>query len=71
MPDDTPLRASVSPVILPMTVTSLAGLISSPWLAGVGPKNRQKACPGGQYPKSPSSTTSWPSSNSASTSMRK
>lgn len=26
--------------IRPTTLTGLAGLISSPWLAGVGPKNR-------------------------------
>ena len=38
--------------------TADAALISSPPDAGVGPKNIQNACPGGQYPNSPSSNTS-------------
>ena len=29
-------------------MTALAGLISSPWLTGVDPRNTQKALPGGQ-----------------------
>jgi len=37
-----------SSFILPMTLTGLAGLISSPLLAGVGPKKRHIALPGGQ-----------------------
>lgn len=52
------LKTSGSPSTLPMTLTGLAGLISSPRLAGVGPKKMQKAFPGGQYPRSPTSTTS-------------
>ena len=40
----------------PNTFTGLAGLISSPWLAGVFPKKIQNAAPGGQYPRSPNST---------------
>ena len=34
-------------------LTALADRISSPSLAGVGPKNMQKAFPVGQQPKSP------------------
>jgi len=43
---------------LPMILTALAARISSPRLAGVGPKKMQKALPGGQYPSSPAETTS-------------
>jgi len=44
--------------IFPIILTALAARISSPRLAGVGPKKMQKACPGGQYPSSPAETTS-------------
>lgn len=37
-----------SPSTRPKTVTSLAGLISLPRLAGVGPKKMQNAAPGAQ-----------------------
>ena len=47
-PDGTDLRTLGSPLIIPSTLTGLAGLISSPRLIGVGPKNRQSAFPGGQ-----------------------
>ena len=70
-PDGTPFSNVGSPFILPTTVTGLAGRISSPLLMGVGPKNMQKALPGGQYPKSPSSTTSCPNSSPAATGMPK
>ena len=42
----------------PTILTALAARISSPRLAGVGPKKMQKALPGGQYPSSPAVTTS-------------
>ena len=70
-PDGTRLRMVESPCILPITVTGLAGRISSPLLMGVGPKNMQKALPGGQYPRSPRSTTSCPISSPAETGMPK
>ena len=70
-PDGTRLRTVGSPCIRPITVTGLAGRISSPLLMGVGPKNMQKALPGGQYPRSPSSTTSCPISSPAATGMAK
>jgi hypothetical protein len=37
-----------SPLTRPNTFTGLAGRISSPRLAGVGPKKMQNARPGGQ-----------------------
>jgi len=46
--DLTPSNAFGSPVSLPKTLTGLAGRISFPWLAGVGPQKMQKADPGGQ-----------------------
>ena len=60
-----------SPSTHPKTFTGLAGLISSPLLAGVGPKKMQKALPGGQNPRSPISTTSMGSSASTSTGIEK
>jgi hypothetical protein len=47
-PDLTFLNTFGSPIIFPKIFTGLAGLISSPSLAGVGPKKIQKAFPGGQ-----------------------
>jgi len=46
----------------PKTSTALAARISFWLLIGVGPKKMQKAPPGGQYPRSPKSTVSWPDS---------
>ena len=48
-----------SPRIFPMTLTADAGTILLELLIGVTPKKMQKADPGGQYPKSPISTTSF------------
>ncbi len=47
-PGRTCLNATGSPSTFPTTFTALAGLISSPRLAGVGPKKMQKALPVGQ-----------------------
>src|SRR3712207_4796249 len=54
----TSLTLSNPSTILPTTVTGLAALGFSSTLAGVGPKKRHKAFPGGQYPTSPTSTVS-------------
>ena len=48
MPERTFLKAVASPTTRPKTLTGLAGRISVPRLAGVGPKKMQKAEPGGQ-----------------------
>ena len=42
-------NSDASPSIMPQTLTALAGRISSPRLAGVGPQKRHNALPGGQY----------------------
>jgi hypothetical protein len=52
------LRPLASPCILPKTLTGLAGRILLPLLAGVGPKKKHIASPGGQYATSPKETTS-------------
>src|SRR2546428_7060907 len=52
-PSRTCLNALGSPRRCPITVTGLAGRISSPLLAGVGPNKTPNAPPGGQYPRSP------------------
>src|SRR5262245_34748674 len=57
VPARTEPKTLGSPITRPTTFTGLSGRISSPWLAGVGPKKMQKARPGGQYARSPSSTT--------------
>lgn len=41
LPEGTRFSGSVLPDSLPMTLTSQAGRISSPRLAGVGPKKMQ------------------------------
>ncbi len=48
-----------SPIILPKTLTALAGRISAPLLARVGPKKMHNAFCGNQYPRSPISTSSF------------
>ncbi len=48
LPLGTLLKTLGSPSTLPNTFTGLAGLISFPRLAGVGPKKMQNAWPGGQ-----------------------
>jgi len=48
VPARTFLNTVASPLTRPTTFTGLAGRISSPRLAGVGPKKMQKAWPGGQ-----------------------
>src|SRR5262245_21275505 len=48
VPERTFLNTRGSPSTLPNTLTGLAGRISSPRLAGVGPKKMQNAEPGGQ-----------------------
>ena len=48
VPDVTASNTAASPSILPKTLTGLAGRISAPRLAGVGPQNMQKALPGSQ-----------------------
>jgi hypothetical protein len=48
VPDRTDLNAVGSPETRPKTLTGLAGRISDPVLAGVGPKKMQNALPGGQ-----------------------
>ena len=57
-PEVTSLNSVASPNTFPITVTELAARISLPLLSGVIPKKIQNARPGGQYPRSPSSTTS-------------
>jgi hypothetical protein len=57
-PPETFLKTLASPLTLPITFTALAGRTSLPRLTGVGPKKMQKAPPVGQYPRSPTSTTS-------------
>lgn len=47
-PSSTALKARASPATLPTRLTAPAGRISSPRLAGVGPKKMQKALPVGQ-----------------------
>jgi hypothetical protein len=47
-PSSTAFRTLASPSTLPTTLTALAGRISSPRLAGVGPKKMQNAFPVGQ-----------------------
>ena len=48
VPERALVKTVASPTIRPKTLTGLAGLISLPRLAGVGPKKMQKAEPGGQ-----------------------
>ena len=48
VPARTFLNTVASPLTRPITFTALAGRISSPRLAGVGPKKMQNAWPGGQ-----------------------
>ena len=60
------LSIPFSPVIFPITVTELAALGCVPSPAGVGPKNMQKALPGGQKAIFPISMSSFPFSRSAS-----
>ena len=56
-PSETRLRTVASPTILPNTLTALAGRISAPLLARVGPKKMHNAFCGSQYPRSPISTS--------------
>jgi len=71
IPSSTFSRTSKLPVILPTMLTGLAGLISLPLDMGVGPKNRHKACPGGQYPMSPLLTVGTAFSSSLNTGIPK
>ena len=49
VPGFTRLKALAFPDTFPMTVTVLAGRISSPRQTGAGPKKVQNARPAGQY----------------------
>src|SRR3972149_5872802 len=57
VPPRTRLKTAASPSICPTPFTRLAARLSSPRLAGVGPKKMQNAAPGGQYAISPDCTT--------------
>src|SRR5262249_44308159 len=70
-PARTRRKTVASPSIRPNTLTGLAGRISAPRLAGVGPKKTQNAWPGGQNARSPMATTSVAPSASARTGMPK
>src|SRR5262249_35738805 len=71
VPARTFLNMVASPLTRPTTLTGLAGRISLPRLAGVGPKKMQNAWPGGQNARSPMVTTSFAPSASARTGMPK
>ena len=71
-PSRTRFNTVGSPSMLPNTFTALAARISFPLLAGVRPKKRHSAEPGGQYATAPISTTALePGSSSACTGMPK